>query len=381
MPELHVIFGSGQVGTPLATRLLADGKQVRVVRKSAGAVAAGAETRRGDALDARFCAEATAGASVVYHCMNPAYSTSLWAEQVPRYMESLIAAAGKAGARLVVLDNLYMLGRPAGRPLSEESPVNPCSRKGEIRARTAERLFEAHRKGEVRAVGGRASDFYGPGGGQTYLGDYFWKPAQKGTTAWSPVDPGRRPHVPLHPGRRGRPRPSRIRARRRARTRVDAPLPPRGVAQGSRRPPRAASRPPDQARAGAAASSFGAFARRAARPRASGDGVPVGRAVRRGRPPLPRAIRPCASRRGRRGPGDRGVGEGGIHGLTAPLPKTPGHSSVIERPLRRSANGAGVGRRARAERKRKKKMSRGAMGIAGSHRAHRPGSRPLNPVP
>jgi nucleoside-diphosphate-sugar epimerase len=189
MAELHLIFGAGQVGTPLAKRLLADGKRVRVVRKSAGSVAKGAETKRGDALDAAFCMEAAGGASVVYHCMNPAYSTSLWAEQVPRYMENLITAAGKAGARLVVLDNVYMLGKPAGRPLNEETPVNPCSRKGEIRARTAERLFDAHRKGEVRAVVGRASDFYGPGGGQSYLGDHFWKPALKGKTVWSPVDP------------------------------------------------------------------------------------------------------------------------------------------------------------------------------------------------
>lgn len=189
MVELHVIFGAGQVGTPLAARLIANGKKVRVARKSAGTVAEGAETRRGDALDPAFCTEAAAGASVVYHCMNPAYSTSVWAEQLPRYMENLIAAAGTARARLVVLDNLYMLGKPAGRPLSEETPVNPCSRKGEIRARTAERLFEADRKGEVRAVVGRASDFYGPGGGLTYLGDYFWKPALRGKTAWSPVDP------------------------------------------------------------------------------------------------------------------------------------------------------------------------------------------------
>ncbi len=189
MAELHVIFGSGQVGTPLAARLLAEGKRVRVVRRSAGAVAEGAETRRGDALDPMFCAEAAMGASVVYHCMNPAYSTSVWTEQVPRYMENLISAAGKAGARLVVLDNVYMLGKPAGRPLGEETPMNPCSRKGEIRARTAERLFDAHRKGEVRAVVGRASDFYGPGGGLTYLGDYFWKPALKGKTIRIPIDP------------------------------------------------------------------------------------------------------------------------------------------------------------------------------------------------
>lgn len=186
---LHVVFGAGQVGTPLAERLLAAGQRVRVVKRSPGGVARGAEPRPGDATDAAFCRGAAEGAAVVYHCMNPPYDTKLWAELVPRVMENLIAAAGAAGARLVVLDNVYMLGRPADRRLDEDTPPHPCSRKGEIRARAAERLFEAHDAGTVRAVAGRASDFYGPGGRLTYLGDFFWKPVLAGKKAWSPVDP------------------------------------------------------------------------------------------------------------------------------------------------------------------------------------------------
>jgi nucleoside-diphosphate-sugar epimerase len=183
------VFGAGQVGAPLVQRLLQSGERVRVVKRSPGGVPQGAEPRAGDAADATFCVEAVAGAAVVYHCMNPAYDTALWARLVPRYMDNLIAAAGAASARLVVLDNVYMLGRPAGRALNEDTPPNPCSRKGEIRAHAAERLFEAHRRGEVRAVAGRASDFYGPGGALTYLGDFFWRPALAGRRVWSPVDP------------------------------------------------------------------------------------------------------------------------------------------------------------------------------------------------
>jgi hypothetical protein len=85
-----------------------------------------------------------------------------------------------------VLDNLYMLGRPNGRPLNEDTPINPASRKGEIRARAAERLFDAHRRGEVVATSGRASDFYGPRGTQSALGDFFWPRVLAGKTAYSP---------------------------------------------------------------------------------------------------------------------------------------------------------------------------------------------------
>lgn len=187
--DLHVVFGSGQVGAPLAARLLETGLRVRVVRRSRGVVPPGAELFAGDAADPAFCLEATRGASVVYHCMNAPYDAASWAALLPRYMENLIAAAGRAGARLVVLDNLYMLGRSGGRAMNEDTPINPCSRKGEVRALVAEQLFDAHRRGDVHAVAGRASDFYGPGGGQTYLGDYFWRPALAGRPVWSPVDP------------------------------------------------------------------------------------------------------------------------------------------------------------------------------------------------
>ncbi|MGA8048700.1 MAG: NAD-dependent epimerase/dehydratase family protein [Burkholderiales bacterium] len=186
---MHVVFGAGQVGTPLAAKLLEEGRRVRVVRRKLGTVEPGVELMLGDALDPGFCAHACEGAEVVYHCMNPAYDAATWAEVVPRTMENLIAAAGRAGARLVVLDNLYMLGRTGGRPMNEDTPMNPCSRKGEIRARAAERLLEAHKKGEVRAVAGRASDYFGPRGTLTYLGDFFWKRALAGREVWSPVDP------------------------------------------------------------------------------------------------------------------------------------------------------------------------------------------------
>ena len=187
--ELHVLFGGGQVGQPLARILLGRGKRVRIVKRSAGGLPEGAELVPGDASNLNFCVETARGASTVYHCMNPPYYARVWAELLPQYMENLIAAAGRNGARLVVLDNVYMLGRPQGKPLDEDTPPRPCSRKGEIRARVAERMWEAHRRGDVRATSGRASDFYGPMGTLTHLGDQFWRPVIAGKRGRVVVDP------------------------------------------------------------------------------------------------------------------------------------------------------------------------------------------------
>jgi nucleoside-diphosphate-sugar epimerase len=189
--ELHVVFGAGQVGPRLAAQLAASGRPVRLVRRGPhGALPPGVEGVRADAADPRSARAAAAGAAVVYHCMNPsAYSLEAWRRELPPLQQGLIEAARASGARLVVLDNLYAIGRTGGRPMDERSPSNPCSRKGELRARLRQALLEAMARGEVRGAIGRASDFYGPGGLGTHFGERFWRPALAGKPVGGLVDP------------------------------------------------------------------------------------------------------------------------------------------------------------------------------------------------
>ncbi len=191
---IHVVFGAGQIGPLVAERLRGAGKRVRVVRRSAGEVpVAGVEVVRGDAMDAPFCIEAARGAAAVYHCINAPYFAKVWAETLPRVQANLVAAAGRAGARLVVLDNLYAHGRPGGRPIDEETPQAPCSRKGEVRARLHDDLVAAAARGDVRAAIGRASDFFGPGAwAGSFLGERFWPAVLAGKRATLLMDPDTR---------------------------------------------------------------------------------------------------------------------------------------------------------------------------------------------
>jgi nucleoside-diphosphate-sugar epimerase len=173
----HVVFGAGQVGPQLARILASRGHEVRLVSRSGRAVEGAGppiQVVAADASDAEATRRAVNGAAVVYHCMNPRYDARIWESELPRIQESLVAAAGQAGARLVVLDNLYAAGRTGGRPMDESTPDSPCSRKGATRARLAASLREAVRRGDVRAVTGRASDFHGPGGVLTAFGERFW---------------------------------------------------------------------------------------------------------------------------------------------------------------------------------------------------------------
>lgn len=160
MSELHVILGAGQIGTRLAQTLVERGHRVRMVRQSAASPGvAGVEVVRGDLKDPTFAAEVGRGADVVHQCTNPIYTT--WAKELLPLAEGAIAAARATdGARLVVLDCLYAYGKQS--PMREDSPMAPCSRKGELRKRMAARYaLERERGLEVTLV--RASDFVGPG--------------------------------------------------------------------------------------------------------------------------------------------------------------------------------------------------------------------------
>ena len=162
MSEVHTVFGAGQIGTLLATYLAQAGHRVRLVRRGpARATIPGVTWMQGDATDAAFAAEACRGATTVYNCTNPA-DYHRWDGVLQPLYRSIWRAAGDAGARLVQLDNLYMLGKPPSAPFDESTPMNPCSRKGELRKALAEELMAAYERGEVEACVGRASDFFGP---------------------------------------------------------------------------------------------------------------------------------------------------------------------------------------------------------------------------
>jgi nucleoside-diphosphate-sugar epimerase len=160
--ELHVVFGTGAVGMSVMDALVQRGpRRVRMVNRSGEAsVPDGVEVVGGDAADPTFTREASAGASVVYFALNPPYDK--WPELFPGLQAGVLEGAASAEAKLVAMENLYMYGPTGGRPLTEDLPYAPNTRKGTVRARMSEELMEAHTSGKVRVAIGRASDFFGP---------------------------------------------------------------------------------------------------------------------------------------------------------------------------------------------------------------------------
>jgi nucleoside-diphosphate-sugar epimerase len=158
---MQTILGAGGViAHSLQQQLLSQNIPLRLVRRQAGSAPAGAESRSADLLNAQAVAEAVAGSEVVYLTPGLTYNARLWAAQWPVVMQNTIAACEKAGAKLVFFDNVYAYGLVDG-PMTEATPYNPCSKKGEVRAQIA-RLLHDRMGRSLDAMIVRAADFYGP---------------------------------------------------------------------------------------------------------------------------------------------------------------------------------------------------------------------------
>ena len=115
-----------------------------------------------DLLDAEAVAAAVMGSDVAYLVAGLQYDTAVWQDQWPRVMRHAIDACARHACALVFFDNVYAYGRVEGA-MTESTPYNPCSKKGEVRARIATTLMDAVKAGHLRGMIVRAADFYGPG--------------------------------------------------------------------------------------------------------------------------------------------------------------------------------------------------------------------------
>jgi nucleoside-diphosphate-sugar epimerase len=178
---LAVVLGAGGgTGRAIVDELRRQGRDVRAVVRSGRGLPAGVETVTADLYDPEQALRAVAGASVVYHAAQPAYDQ--WDHNFARLNDSVARAAASAGARLVFADNLYAYG-PGASPMSETTPETATDRKGSLRRDLAADLLARHARGEVDVVLGRSSDYFGPHGRNSGLGERLFGAAVAGKAA------------------------------------------------------------------------------------------------------------------------------------------------------------------------------------------------------
>jgi nucleoside-diphosphate-sugar epimerase len=157
----HIILGAGgAIGQTLANELISQRQRVKLVSRS-GVGIPGTESMRADLTNAEETESAIAETAIVYLVAGIRYNASVWQQQWPVIMRNTVQACEAKNARLIFFDNVYPYGKVDGI-MTESCPINPCSKKGEVRAEIAQYLLAEVGKGAISAIIARSADFYGP---------------------------------------------------------------------------------------------------------------------------------------------------------------------------------------------------------------------------
>jgi nucleoside-diphosphate-sugar epimerase len=187
-----ILGATGGIGGEMARALSRHGWQINALHRNP-AQAGGRNTPpginwiQGDALNPGDVIKAAQGASLIVHAVNPPGYRN-WGEWVLPMLENSISAACASGARILLPGTIYNYGPDAFPILREDSPQNPLTRKGKIRAEMERRLAAATASG-VRSLVVRAGDFFGPSAGNNWFSQGLIKPGKPVTSI---AYPGRR---------------------------------------------------------------------------------------------------------------------------------------------------------------------------------------------
>lgn len=180
---MQTILGSGGViGNELAKILPEHTDKIRLASRNPQSVTGNEELFKADLADENQTAGAIKGSDVVYLTAGLQYNIKTWQSLWPKIMDNVIKGCQKHNAKLVFFDNVYMYGKVSG-PMTEETPYNPISKKGEVRARIAERLMDEVMKGNITALIARSADFYGPDAVNTFIQPMVFEKLKNGKKA------------------------------------------------------------------------------------------------------------------------------------------------------------------------------------------------------
>lgn len=161
---MQTILGAGgAIGVELAKALKTYTNQIRLVSRNPQKVNETDELMAADLLDTDEVRRAIDGSEIVYVTIGFPYSLMDWQACWPKFIKDVIAACKEFHSKLVFFDNIYMYDPAYLNQMTEETPINPPSKKGKVRAEVAQLIMDEVKAGTLTALIARSADFYGPG--------------------------------------------------------------------------------------------------------------------------------------------------------------------------------------------------------------------------
>jgi nucleoside-diphosphate-sugar epimerase len=160
---MQTILGSGgAIGIELAKALTEFTNEIRLVSRNPKKVNPTDELMSANLLNADEVRKVVQGSSIVYVTVGFPYSVKVWKESWPKLVDNVIMACIEQNCKMVFFDNIYMYDSGKLNGMTEETPINPSSKKGKIRNDIAKMIMDAVSEGKLTALIARSADFYGP---------------------------------------------------------------------------------------------------------------------------------------------------------------------------------------------------------------------------
>ncbi len=181
---MQTILGAGgAIGTDLAKELKKYTKAIRLVGRNPKSVNKDDDLFPCDLTVQEEVMNAVKGSEVVYLVAGLKYDTKIWQSTWPKVMENVINACKVHKARLVFFDNIYMYDPGHLSHMTEETLINPSSKKGKVRAALVRMIMDEVKNGSLEALIARSADFYGQGITTSVLLETVYKNLKKGKKA------------------------------------------------------------------------------------------------------------------------------------------------------------------------------------------------------
>jgi nucleoside-diphosphate-sugar epimerase len=181
---VQTIIGSGgTVALPLAKELKNYVSKIRLISRSPKKVNETDELLPLDVNNLNQLDKAVSGSEVVYVTIGFNYNLKVWQKTWPPFMQAVIDACKAHRAKLVFFDNVYMYAKTSIPHMTEESPLQPPSKKGEVRKALHEMIMNEVKKGDLTALIARSADYYGPDTNKSVLVETVAKNLLKGKKA------------------------------------------------------------------------------------------------------------------------------------------------------------------------------------------------------
>jgi nucleoside-diphosphate-sugar epimerase len=177
-----ILGANGTIGSVLAKELRIYTDKVRLVSRNPRRINTSDELIQADLTQPGAVDKAVEGSEVVYLVIGFDYKLEVWEDKWPKLMRATIDACIKHKARLVFFDNVYLYDLSAIPHMTEDSPINPPSKKGAVRKKIAQMLADEIKTGKLMALIARSADFYGPGSDKSFVTEMVYKNLKKGKT-------------------------------------------------------------------------------------------------------------------------------------------------------------------------------------------------------